>query len=491
MIEILKELVNATNPRVLGIVLKSQKNTELYNWIQSETKVLGNVTIKEQVYYLLNDRPDAFCKINNKRTLNSMGYGFCGNVSTCQCFREHQSINFKPFATAENLEKRKKTWIEKYGKENPSQVDEIKAKRLSTMKKRDYSTIRTKVAFDKQTVGYEQVLARVATQVTPMFERVNYAGSFRKNKYQWKCVTCENIFFDHVDYGHTPVCRTCYPHTSSRDELAIREFISQLGFETKANTKEVLGNLEYDIYVPSKKVAFEFNGIYWHSTLHKDSKYHVDKFIKSRDLGVHLIQIFEDEWRNKPEIVKSRIKSILGVSNKIPARKCQLKEITAKEYKEFTQAHHLQGYAHSTYRYGLVYNNELVSVMGFSRSRYTNTGYELIRYCSVDSVIGGASKLFAHFQKTHTPDLVVSYANRCWSNGNLYEKLGFTNVTQADDNTGYWYINGYTRYHRSSFTKGKLVKAGECSDLTETEIMSKNGFLKIYDCGNYKYIWQP
>lgn len=489
MLDKLKQLAETTNPRVLGLVLKSQKNSNLYEWIKSQTTELGNVSIKEQVYFLLNGKPAAFCKNNMKKTLNASGYGFCGNISKCQCFREQHTLNFKPFDMPAVLEKRKETWIKKYGTENPMQSSDVKDKRLATIQSRDYTATRLNAAYDKQSAGHAQVLERVSDKVFPLFAREEYTGSFRKNKYQWKCNECFAVFSDHVDYGRTPVCKVCYPHSVSKDEITIRKYINSLGFDTVSNTKEVLGNLEYDIYIPSKAVAFEFNGIYWHSSLHKSSKYHVDKFIQSRNLGVHLIQIFEDEWKNKPDIIKSRIKSILGVDTKIAARKCQIKELSSADYKLFTLTHHLQGYAHSTCRYGLYYHNQLVAAMGFSKSRYTKTGYELIRYCSLGTVIGGASKLFAHFRKIHNPECVVSYANRCWSNGKLYEKLGFSNATETDSNTGYWYLNGYTRYHRSNFTKGRLIEMGEDANLTESEIMAKKGFLKIYDCGNYKYIW--
>ena len=491
MINELKKIAAATNPRVLGLVLKSQKNSELYRWIQTETVSLGPVTIREQVYFLLNDRPSAFCKLDNKRTLNSTGYGFCGNISKCQCFREQHTINFKPFDVPSVLLKRKKTWTSKYGTENPMQATEVKARRLMTIQSRDYAASRASTAYAKQSVGYDQVLARVSDAVLPLFDRTDYNGSFRKNKYQWQCQQCSAEFYDHVDSGRQPVCKVCWPSTTSQDEIAVRDYVGSLGFVTISNTKEILGNLEYDIYVPSKQIAFEFNGVYWHSSLHKSSKYHVDKFTRSRDLGVHLIQIFEDEWKNKPDIVRSRIKSILGVDTKIAARKCKIQALSPAEYKLFTLTNHLQGYAHSTHRYGLYYNSVLVAVMGFSKSRYTSTGYELVRFCSVGTIIGGASKLFAHFRKSHNPQSVVSYANRCWSNGRLYEALGFTNVTESDDNTGYWYLDGYTRYHRSSYTKQRLVDDGADSGLTESEIMSSRGFLKIYDCGNYKYLWQP
>jgi hypothetical protein len=149
----------------------------------------------------------------------------------------------------------------------------------------------------------------------------------------------------------------------------------------------------------------------------------------------------------------------------------------------------LQGYASASFKFGLFHNAILVAVMSFSKSRYTSDEFELIRYCSIGTIVGGAGKLFSFFIKTHNPSKIISYANRCWSDGGLYKTLGFVNTTKDDYNTGYWYIRKYIRYHRSTFTKKRLVNAGYDASLTEGEIMKEAGYLKIYDCGNYRFEW--
>lgn len=492
MIAALSLLFNSINPRVFGQVIKSKVNINLYNWVIAETADLVDVTIKERVFYLLNGRPQINCKYGKKKTFSKTKqvYGFCDNISRCACFAEHaKTVDRAPIDMPDLLEKRKKTWLAKYGVDNVSKVDAIKRKRVTTMAERSYNTMYKKLAFDKQTVGFAQVISRVAHSVSPEFTREEYSGCFRKNHYEWKCTTCAHIFADHVDYGRVPRCVKCYPATVSAAENEIKEYIQSLGMTITSNTKEVLKNLEYDIFIPDKMIAVEYNGVYWHSSIHKSRDYHVNKFIRSREAGVHLIQIFEDEWINNPGIVKSRLRSILGVDTKIYARNCKVQPISGPVYSAFSRAHHLQGNANATYKYGLFHLDVLVAIMSFSKSRYSTTGYELIRYCSVGTVVGGAGKLFAYFRKVLDPELVISYANRCWSNGKLYETLGFSNVTKVDANTGYWYIKDSIRYHRSTFTKSRLVKMGQDTVLTEHEIMKKMGYLLIHDCGNYKFQW--
>jgi len=495
MLAILQSIVDTTGSRAISRVVTSKANTALHNWVLTQTSHLPNdSTMIERIHVILNPTLIPFCNKGNKRRFipNPPEYRFCGTVDKCQCYMDNHAT-LHPALDADTIQsictKRKSTWIEKYGVDNPSKNANIVHKRKSTMKSRSYTAMHERLKSIKQTVGFNEVIDRVKDSVTPLFTKDEYHGCFRKNFYKWSCNVCHSIVVDHIDYGRTPRCLICHPNGESKVEKLLQDYIISLGFDIKANNKDILGNLEYDIWIPAKRIAIEYNGVYWHSTEWKSSEYHVDKFIRSRDAGVRLIQIFEDEWIRTPDIIKSRLRSILGVGDRIYARKCNLQEISGDEYNKFTKLHHLQGHAAATYKYGLYLNTELVSVMSFSKSRYTNHGYELIRYCSIGNIVGGASKLFKHFIKHIDPVSVVSYANRCWSDGGLYNMLGFTNTTVNDANVGYWYIKNHNRFHRSTFVKSKLIKLGYDASLTESDIMKSAGYLKIYDCGNYRFEW--
>lgn len=69
---------------------------------------------------------------------------------------------------------------------------------------------------------------------------------------------------------------------------------------------------EVDVYIPSLQIAVEFNGLYWHSKqAGRDENYHHDKWLACRNKGVRLITIWEDDWRDKQDTVKSFLKSAL------------------------------------------------------------------------------------------------------------------------------------------------------------------------------------
>ena len=495
MLTILTQLLAVTNPRVVAQVLQKKSNKHLMDWVLSESSMLDEhaVTVKERIHYIVNGKPDFICSKGRKRTLSPTRneYGFCGNAGTCVCLQEHQSANYTPRDMAAVIEGRKKTWLAKYGVENVSQSIEIQEKRRNTMSQRNYSHVYDKLAKDKKTIGFDQIIARTDGVVLPLFDREDYHGTRRRHVYSWQCCTCAQHFKSHVDSGEMPRCETCYPRNKnvSIGETEVGDFVKTLCPNVETNTKKLIPPLEIDIYLPEKNLAIEYNGTYWHSDEKKSPDYHVTKYLRCKEIGIHLIQIFEDEWARSPEIIKNRLRNILGSSQKCWARNGTVKEISIGEYRNFTNLHHLRGYAHAAIRYGLLVGETLVAVMGFSKSRYTKTGFELIRYCSTGTVVGGAGKLVSHFKKEHDPDVIVTYADRCWSNGNLYAILGFTDVTVNQRNTGYWYIKDGVRYHRSNFTKARLVSLGYPNSMTEAEIMLSMGYLKIHDCGNVKFMW--
>ena len=122
-------------------------------------------------------------------------------------------------------------------------------------------------------------------------------------------------------------------------------------------------------------------------------------------------------------------------------------------------------------------------------SKSDNDSYELIRFCCEPGyqIIGGASRLIAHFIRTHKPKKIISFSSNDISNGSIYQILGFKHVGES---ISYWYIDqDFNRYHRYTFNKSQLIKKGLASDntLTERQIMDENGFLRIFDSGVTKW----
>jgi hypothetical protein len=181
------------------------------------------------------------------------------------------------------------------------------------------------------------------------------------------------------------------------------------------------------------------------------------------------------------------------IENKIYARKCEIREVKTNEKTLFLNNNHIQGAVGSLVNIGCYYNNELVSLMCFSKKRVIlknkdeDDKYELIRFCNKldTNVIGGASKLLSYFINNYKPKEIISYADRRWSTGNLYDKLGFKFDNYSKPN--FYYVINDTREHRIKYQKHKLIQKGFDKDKTEDEIMSENGIYRIYDCGTIRY----
>lgn len=83
---------------------------------------------------------------------------------------------------------------------------------------------------------------------------------------------------------------------------------------------------------------------------------------------IRVIHIWEDDWTYKQDIVKSQVKNLLGFSNRIWARKCQIKEVDVKECRLFLEENHIQGFINSNLKIGLYYgDDELISLMTFDK----------------------------------------------------------------------------------------------------------------------------
>lgn len=301
-------------------------------------------------------------------------------------------------------------------------------------------------------------------------------------------------------YDSNPGCEDC-KCVVSKPEIELLEYISSIYYGTIIRSdRSILNGKELDIYIPEYKLAFEFNGIYWHSHKHKPNNYHLDKTNRCEELGIHLIHIYEDEWINKKEIVKSRIRSKLKKDvNKFYGRNTIIKEIDNIIAKDFLNKNHLQGYTQSSVKLGLYKNDELLSVMTFGKLRVTLgnkselDNYELLRFATkLDTiVIGGANKLFKYFIDNYRPTYILSYADRSWSNiySNVYLNLNFKLSTTTSP--GYYYYsfdNGiFTKYHRYKYRKSNLISLGYDSNKTEFEITDDLKLLRVYNSGNLKF----
>ena len=298
---------------------------------------------------------------------------------------------------------------------------------------------------------------------------------------------------DHLNYCG---CQKCgYECIISNGHKEIINFIKDnFSGDVLINDRSMIHPYEIDIFMPSLKLGIEYNGLYWHSYDRKEITNeimkHSDKVDTANDSNIKLINIFENHWINNKELIKSMILNKIGLCNKkIFARKCKISEINNDDFKNFCLNNHIDGSIPTSMKYGLYYDDELVCVMGFNK--HHTYEWEISRLASVKNsvVVGGASKLFKHFISTVKPNNVMTYANRCYSNGEVYKNIGFKIISKTKPN--YKWIKSGSIYSRQQFQKHKLKnKLSDFDDkLSESQNMFNNGFRRIWDCGHLKLLW--
>lgn len=318
------------------------------------------------------------------------------------------------------------------------------------------------------------------------------------------CGTCNREISVHMrttarkhQFSNT-LCHTCYPifRGASRLEEEVIDSLILLSptLVLRRHDQTILSsNLELDIFLPEFKLAIEVDGVYWHSDLAGyDPKKHLLKTEECEHQGIQLIHIFESEWMLNQQVVLSRLANLLKLSTKVMGRRCEIRPLTSQQATSFFEANHAQGATNASTSLGLFYHDVLVAAMSFGKPRFNkHYEWELIRFASLlnTSVIGGAGKLLAHFERAFKPSSLISYADRRWSTGGLYRQLGFT--LNGKSAPAYFYFRkNLILENRIKFQKHKLVEQLESYDpaLSEWDNMKNHGFNRIWDCGNLVFV---
>ena len=290
-------------------------------------------------------------------------------------------------------------------------------------------------------------------------------------------------------------------------ENEIKEYIASLIDDIPEKTSDILFGKEIDIYYKKYNIGIEYNGSVYHASkgsLYEDKEktYHQDKFLTAKMQGVHLLSIFDVDWKYNQDKIKSYLRSLFIPQTKIMARKCVIKRVDSIITNEFMDKYHLQGKTQYNHiNYGLYYNDELMAIMSFDWVAYkshVDGRYELHRYCVKDgyTIVGGANKLLKAFERDYHPNYLVSYSDNDYFLGGIYESLGFRCVSQTSPRY-YWYLNGEAIGREKTKLK-KLKKDKKIAPLVdeaiavnapnkEDYVMLKLKACKVYRSGRTKW----
>ena len=205
---------------------------------------------------------------------------------------------------------------------------------------------------------------------------------------------------DHIQKKGCPKCKG----NKSQLEDFVCSLLDKAEIAYEKRNSEIISPKELDIYVPSKNIAIECNGLFWHSEFRGKykaikPKYHLDKSIKCYNKNINLIHLFEDKICNHSKLVISLLKRELNFGKKIIYRQnCEIKEISEERKSKFLNKYDLEGNCKTQYNLGIFYRDRLVSVFAFKKDKE----FTLLRI----------SELF-NFKVENSVDFILNYLKSC------------------------------------------------------------------------------
>ena len=255
-----------------------------------------------------------------------------------------------------------------------------------------------------------------------------------------------------------------------------------------------IGDLTYDIYIPALRTVMcidasvntvAFRDVEDSIYIHRD-----DGYLKSMYAADHGYRCIH--WYDWDDIFKLP----LMLSNPAPiyARDCKIDYVGIPESNLFLNMYHLQKARNGVkISLGLFYHNNLVEVMTCGHPRFnSNYEWEIFRFCSDPTirVIGGASKLFKRFIESVNPKSVITYCDVAKFTGNVYDNMGLK--FRSFTNPSIIWSRGAEQLSNNILTRFRydgLFNTHYGKDANNTELMIMNGWLPVYNCGQYTYDW--
>jgi very-short-patch-repair endonuclease len=490
----------------------------------SAVSVPGFNSNSEKAYAILNDvseRPKCLtCDSYTNFNRVSAGYfEFCSG--SCASKAHVKRGNQHHFASAEIRKKIEETNFKKYGVKTPLQIESIHEKGVEASKlvvydrganllSEEYKNNRKKLIDQKlfhtqrqdvkdkiKRANKETYIEKTLTHKVNHLKSIGYElidelkefSRFGSNK--WKHA-CGEIFESRPNCRFEIFCPRCRKGGISLPHQILISALNGLGVEFIVNDRKQISPKELDVFFPNKNVAVEINGIFFHNDESVGKMYHVEKTKDAMEKGIRLLHFWDFEVLTKIDCVLDTIKSALGICNKIPARKCIVKDISKNEAKSFCQSYHLNGSTNLSFAVGIFYGDTLMGCITAGTARFgkNRKKLELIRVCFKHGyqIVGGVSKMLSRIKQVYSCE-IISYQDGRLGFGSVYAKCGFTLIKQLGPN--YIYAKGKTFISRQKAMKHKLKDLlGESFDenLTEKENMKKAGWLICYDAGHL--LWE-
>lgn len=398
---------------------------------------------------------------------------------------------------------------------NPEKAIQV-AKKVSETKKRMYasgelvpwnlgltkdvnnSLLKSSISISE---NYKNNLDASAKRLSPdeVESRINETGIFDllsnpkeyRNKYQklrLKCRNCRSIQLKNMMMIEaTPICHVCHPK-ESKGQLEVLDFVRSLGVDVVSNDRSLISPLEIDVLVQSSRLAIEYNGLYWHSSARiLDKDYHEKKRLATVSAGYRFFGIYEDEWRDKRNVVEGMLRHRLGKClETYDARSLKLEEIDSKSSNIFFEKSHLEGPAKNIVTFGLIDGSgKVYAAMSLRKpfhasksSRLEVARSAMIPGISVRGWIGRLTKESLRYSKRNGYEGLMTYVDSRVGNGGGYIFSETWKLEKESTGPRFWWTDFENRFNRFKY------KADKLNGLSQTTVAMNAGVSEIWGCGN-------
>ena len=295
---------------------------------------LNKISFQESLFLFLHGQTEPNkCKTCKEQYVHfeSFNYGYLEYCSK-KCSANNENVALKKQKTLEKKygskhtftspqikEKINNTILKKYGVSNVFQSNEIKEKSKITLLQKhnvEYisqtpeNRIKAKNRIQKIQKNYGKIRDKFKTKYSDI-DFINHIGNnltYRCGCEEQNVCEMERSLFRFRYLNNINVCTKCVPisNSISQAEHEILEYVKSITNNTViSKNKSAIAPFELDIYIPELNIAIEYNGLYWHREEKVGKRYHITKTKMCEDNNIQLIHIFEDEWLQKKEIVKS------------------------------------------------------------------------------------------------------------------------------------------------------------------------------------------
>lgn len=325
---IIDYLNNNHNRSMLKILLTRKNFVDfVYLW---EKEKLKNYPFGHRLYWFVHKIHDfPICKICGKKILKKCRtYGeyeiIINGYCSGSCLHSDPDIIKKnietcinnwgvPYPMQSSIIRKKSidSYIEKHGGDHPSHCPDIRSKMAVGLRKAYRGPIFDKI---KKINNYKFLSSKNC-----------FIEHGLQYEYKWLCLKCNQEFYSRLLYYRnefTIFCPHCYfmmtGHRSFQ-EAELFYFVKSCVYQclnVESNNRSIIkrdngSRLELDIYIPYLKLAFEYNGDYWHSEELVGKNYHEMKTKLCFDKGILLIHVWEHEWMNSRDTKCQEIKQII------------------------------------------------------------------------------------------------------------------------------------------------------------------------------------